>query len=85
MSETASSKACDGMPNVVKDLGLRQICLVTLEASVIKTMRSENQAIHGTLAALQEMFQENLDRKIWTGKAQGEYKGECRVKGPGKH
>ena len=34
-----------------------------LEASLVKTMRSENQAIHGTLAALQEMFQENLGRK----------------------
>ena len=34
-----------------------------LEASVIKTMKTENQAIHGTLAALQQMFQENLGRK----------------------
>ena len=34
-----------------------------LEASLVKTMRHENQAIHGTLAALQEMFQENLGRK----------------------
>ena len=35
----------------------------SLEASLVKTMRHENQAIHGTLAALQEMFQENLGRK----------------------
>lgn len=34
-----------------------------LEASLVKTMRNENQAIHGTLAALQQMFQENLGRK----------------------
>ena len=34
-----------------------------LEASVVKTMKTENQAIHGTLAALQQMFQENLGRK----------------------
>ena len=35
----------------------------SLKASLVKTMRNENQAIHGTLAALQEMFQENLGRK----------------------
>ena len=34
-----------------------------LEASVVKTMKTENQAIHGTLAALQQMFQDNLGRK----------------------
>lgn len=35
----------------------------SLEASLIKTMRHENQAIHGTLATLQDLFQENLGRK----------------------
>lgn len=34
-----------------------------LEASLVKTMRHENLAIHSTLAALQDMFQENLGRK----------------------
>ena len=34
-----------------------------LEASLVKTMRAEDQAIHGALATLQEVFQENLGRK----------------------
>ena len=47
-----------------KDVALQlQNAAQALEASVIKTMKTENQAIHGTLAALQQMFQENLGRK----------------------
>lgn len=48
-----------------KEVALQlQTSAQALEASVVKTMKTENQAIHGgTLAALQEMFQENFGRK----------------------
>lgn len=40
-----------------------QLSAQALEASVIKTMWTENAAFHGKLALLQELFQENLGRK----------------------